>query len=392
MAVSMPRPRAPNRAKAHRIHSHPPALEKLIMAKGNEDDDGKKEALDRTLKELEKEYGKGTIMTLGDQRANVDIPSIPTGSLSLDIALGVGGIPRGRVVEIYGPEASGKTTLALHIIANAQKAGGLAAFIDAEHALDPEYAQALGVDIENLLINQPDSGEQALDVVESLVRSNALDVVAVDSVAALVPRTEIDGEMGDQTVGEQARLMSRALRKLAAIISKSRTSVLFLNQVRMKIGVMFGNPETTPGGRALKFYSSVRLEIRRISSLKHRGDNIGNRCRVKVAKNKVAPPFRKAEFDLIFGEGISYEGDLLDLGEEHGIIEKAGAWYSYGEERLGQGRENAREFLKENPDIADEIEVKILDEAAPRLAEKRREEMGVAEEAEDEQDTDEDDE
>ena len=362
------------------------------MAKGKENDDGKKEALDRTLKELEKEYGKGTIMTLGDQRAKVDIPSISTGSLSLDIALGVGGIPRGRVVEIYGPEASGKTTLALHIIANAQKAGGLAAFIDAEHALDPEYAQALGVDIENLLINQPDSGEQALDVVESLVRSNALDVVVVDSVAALVPRTEIEGEMGDQTVGEQARLMSRALRKLAAVISKSRTSVLFLNQVRMKIGVMFGNPETTPGGRALKFYSSVRLEIRRISSVKHRGDNIGNECRVKVAKNKVAPPFRKAEFDLIFGEGISYEGDLLTLGEEHGIIEKAGAWYSYGEERLGQGRENAREFLKENPDIAEEIEEKILREAAPRLAEKRLEEAGDEAAEEEDDGADEDDE
>ena len=355
----------------------------------------RKKALDRTLKQIEKEYGKGTIMTLGDTEARLDVPSIPTGSLALDIALGVGGIPRGRVVELYGPEASGKTTLALHIVSNAQKMGGLAAFVDAEHALDPEYARKLGVDMENLLINQPDSGEQALDIVEALVRSNALDIIVVDSVAALVPKAEVEGEMGDQQVGLQARLMSRALRKLASAISKARTTVLFINQVRMKIGVMFGNPETTPGGRALKFYSSVRIEIRRITSIKDGGDMVGNRCRVKVSKNKVAPPFRKAEFDLMFDKGISHEGDLLELGEEYGVVEKAGAWYSYGETKLGQGRENARQFLEENPDIAEEIEENVLNNAAPHIAEKRRAQTDKMQEAADEKaekEKDEDDE
>jgi len=341
------------------------------MAKSEEELEERKKALERTLKEIEKQYGRGTIMTLGQSRVMRDVPAIPTGSLALDIALGVGGIPRGRVVEIYGPEASGKTTLALHIVANAQKTGGLVAFVDAEHALDPDYATKLGVDMEDLLINQPDSGEQALDVVEALVRSNALDVVVVDSVAALVPREEIEGEMGDQTIGLQARLMSRALRKLSGAISRSQTAVLFINQVRMRIGVMFGSPETTPGGRALKFYSSVRIEIRRIGSIKDGADIIGNRCRAKIAKNKVAPPFRKAEFDLLFDGGISREGDLLDLGGEYGIVSKTGSWYSYGDIRLGQGRESARAYLKENPEIADEIEQAIFQKAAPWIAERR---------------------
>ena len=342
------------------------------MAEKTSNEDNRMKALDRALKEIEKQYGKGAVMTLGESRARMDVPAISTGSLALDLALGVGGIPRGRVAEIYGPEASGKTTLGLHIIANAQKGGGIAAFIDAEHALDPDYARKIGVDMENLLINQPDSGEQALDIVESLVRSNAVDVVVIDSVAALVPRVEIEGEMGDQTIGLQARLMSRALRKLSGAIAKSQTAVVFINQVRMKIGVMFGNPETTPGGRALKFYSSVRLEIRRIGSIKDNEETIGNRCRIKVAKNKVAPPFRRAEIELLFDRGISWESDLLELGIECGVVEKAGAWYSYGETRLGQGRERAREFLEQDKDAARHIELAILEKRAPQLLEKRR--------------------
>ena len=338
---------------------------------------GREQALERTLEQIEKQFGKGTIMRLGGQETRLDVESIPTGSPALDLALGVGGIPRGRVLEIYGPEASGKTTLALQMIANAQKLGGVAAFIDAEHALDPQYARAIGVDMGNLLINQPDSGEQALDIVEALVRSSALDVISVDSVAALVPRAEIEGEMGDQTIGLQARLMSRALRKLAAIIAKSRTSVIFVNQVRMKIGVMFGNPETTPGGRALKFYSTVRIDMRRIGSVKEGGETIGNRCRIKVAKNKVAPPFRKAEVDLLFSCGISREGDLLDMGAELDIVQKSGPWYSYGETRLGQGKESARKFLLDNLDMADEIELAIFAEKAPALVERRKERLAI---------------
>ncbi len=342
------------------------------MAKSDNDGDQRAKALERTLDLIEKQFGKGAIMRMGDDEARMDVEAIPTGSPAVDIALGVGGIPRGRVIEVYGPESSGKTTFALQVVASAQKLGGVAAFIDAEHALDPQYARALGVDIENLLINQPESGEQALDIVEALVRSSALDIVVVDSVAALTPRAEIEGEMGDQTVGLQARLMSRALRKLASSISKSRTCVIFINQIRMKIGVMFGNPETTPGGRALKFYSSVRVELRRIASIKDGGENIGNRCRIKIAKNKVAPPFRTAEVELLFSKGISREGDLVDLGVTHDVVEKAGSWYSYGETRLGQGKDNARTFLLENPDIADEIEMKIFEHAAPQLAEKRK--------------------
>ena len=348
------------------------------MAKGEKEADERQKALERTLEFIEKQFGKGTIMRLSDEDVRLDVATIPTGSPALDLALGVGGIPRGRVVEVYGPEASGKTTLALHMVAEAQKLGGVAAFIDAEHALDPQYARSLGVDMENLLINQPDSGEQALDIVEALVRSSALDIVVVDSVAALTPRVEIEGEMGDQTIGLQARLMSRALRKLAGSISKSRTSVVFVNQVRMKIGVMFGNPETTPGGRALKFYSSVRIELRRIASIKEGGENVGNRCRVKVAKNKVAPPFRTAEIELLFRKGISRESDLLDLGAEYGVVDRSGAWYSLGETRMGQGKENARRFLEDNPDMADEVEVAVFEKAAPRLAGKRKAQLDQA--------------
>jgi recombination protein RecA len=294
-------------------------------------------------------------MRLGTDR-RIQVEAIPTGAFNLDVAIGVGGIPKGRVTEIYGPESSGKTTLALSVIANAQKQGGIAAFIDAEHALDADYARKLGVDIDNLLVSQPDTGEQALEIAEVLVRSNAVAVVVVDSVAALVPRAEIEGEMGDSHVGLQARLMSQALRKLAGAINRSQTAVIFINQIREKIGVMFGNPETQPGGRALKFYSSVRLDIRRVGGVKDREEYVGNRCRVKVVKNKVAPPFKQAEFDVIYGEGISREGLLLDEGADHNVVEKSGAWYSYGETRLGQGRENARLFLKDNPDIADQIE------------------------------------
>ncbi|MGH7588723.1 MAG: recombinase RecA [Gemmatimonadota bacterium] len=312
-------------------------------------------ALGLAITHIERQYGKGSIMRLGTDR-RIQVEAIPTGAFNLDVAIGVGGIPKGRVTEIYGPESSGKTTLALSVIASAQKQGGIAAFIDAEHALDADYARKLGVDIDNLLVSQPDTGEQALEIAEVLVRSNAVAVVVVDSVAALVPRAEIEGEMGDSHVGLQARLMSQALRKLAGAINRSQTAVIFINQIREKIGVMFGNPETQPGGRALKFYSSVRLDIRRVGGVKDREEYVGNRCRVKVVKNKVAPPFKQAEFDVIYGEGISREGLLPDEGADHNVVEKSGAWYSYGETRLGQGRENARVFLKDNPDIADQIE------------------------------------
>ncbi len=315
--------------------------------------------LELTKEQIERKYGKGAIMRLGDNPFKLDYSVISTGSLALDVALGVGGIPRGRVVEIFGPEASGKTTLALQIIAQAQKTGGAAAFIDAEHALDSAYARNLGVDVDNLLVSQPDTGEQALEIAEMLVRSGALDVVVIDSVAALVPRAEIEGDMGDSHVGLQARLMSQALRKLSGVISKSQTSAIFINQLREKIGIMFGNPEVTPGGRALKFYSSVRIDIRRIESLKQGIDIVGNRVRAKIVKNKVAPPFKKAEFDIVYGKGISREGTLIDMGVDQGIVNKSGAWYTCGDERLGQGRENAKQFLQENLKMADEIEKKI---------------------------------
>ena len=317
-------------------------------------------AVDLAISQIERQFGKGAIMKLGGSE-KIDVPVISTGSLSLDIALGVGGVPRGRIIEIYGPESGGKTTLALHIVAEAQKQNGLAAFIDAEHALDITYARKIGVNTDDLLIAQPDSGEQALEITETLVRSGALDVLVVDSVAALVPRAELEGEMGDAQMGLQARLMSQALRKLTASISKSRTTVIFINQLRMKIGVFFGNPETTTGGNALKFYASMRLDIRKVTSLKQGQDVIGMRTRVKVVKNKVAPPFRETEFDIIFGEGISREGDLLDLAAENAIIEKSGAWYSYKGDRLGQGRDNTRIFLKEHPEILKEIEAGVLD-------------------------------
>lgn len=320
----------------------------------------KQKALEMALSQIEKQFGKGSIMRLGES-SHINVEVIPTGSLELDIALGVGGLPRGRVVEIFGPESSGKTTVALHVIAEAQKMGGTAAFIDAEHALDPVYASNLGVNIDNLLVSQPDTGEQALEITEALVRSGAIDVVVIDSVAALVPRAEIDGEMGDSHVGLQARLMSQALRKLSGAINKTNTVVIFINQLREKVGVMFGNPETTPGGRALKFYSSVRLDVRRVDTLKRGSEMIGNRTRVKVVKNKVAPPFKQAEFDIIYGEGISKEGSILDMAVSENIIDKSGSWYSYGDIKLGQGRENARQYLKDNPEIAKEIEEKVLE-------------------------------
>jgi recombination protein RecA len=320
----------------------------------------KDKALDLALANIEKQFGKGSLMRLGDAAA-VQVPAIPSGALSLDIALGIGGLPRGRVVEIYGPESSGKTTVALHAIAEAQKLGGIAAFIDAEHALDPTYARALGVDINEMLVSQPDNGEQALEIADMLVRSAAVDIIVIDSVAALTPRAEIEGEMGDSHVGLQARLMSQALRKLSGSLKRSNTTAVFINQLREKIGVMFGSPETTPGGRALKFYSSVRLDVRRIETLKDGTDAVGNRVRVKVVKNKVAPPFRQAEFDIIYGEGISKEGSLIDVGVEEGIVRKAGAWYTYEGEQLGQGKEKARMFLKENVDIALEIEKRVKD-------------------------------
>lgn len=319
----------------------------------------KSKALEMAVMQIEKQFGKGSIMKLGEASAKMSVEVIPTGALALDIALGIGGVPRGRVIEIYGPESGGKTTVSLHIIAEAQKLGGTAAFIDAEHALDPTYARNLGVDIDNLLVSQPDTGEQALEIAEALVRSGAVDVLVVDSVAALVPRAEIEGEMGDSHVGLQARLMSQALRKLTGAISKSRTIAIFINQIREKVGVMFGNPEVTPGGRALKFYASVRLEVRRVESIKQGTDILGNRTRAKVVKNKVAPPFKQADFDIMYGLGISREGSIVDVGADLNIIAKSGAWYSYNEERLGQGRENVKEFLKDNPQVAKEIETKI---------------------------------
>jgi len=315
-------------------------------------------ALEAALGQIEKQFGKGSIMKLGEFQA-VNVDAIPTGALSLDIALGIGGIPKGRIVEVYGPESSGKTTLALHLIAEAQKQGGEAAFIDAEHALDPVYAKHLGVDIDNLIVSQPDTGEQALEIAEALVRSGALDVIVIDSVAALVPKAEIDGDMGDAHVGLQARLMSQALRKLAGAISKSKCVIVFINQLREKVGVMFGNPETTAGGRALKYYASVRMDIRRVESIKQDGEVIGNRTRVKVVKNKVAPPFREAEFDIVYGKGISKEGNILDIAVNLDIIEKSGSWFSYEGERIGQGRENVKKYLEENPDVSKEIEEKI---------------------------------
>ena len=337
--------------------------------------DDKLKALDAAITQIEKSYGKGSIMKLGDSGTNMNIETVPTGSISLDIALGLGGVPKGRVIEIYGPESSGKTTVALHMVAEVQKRGGIAGFIDAEHALDPVYAKNIGVDIDNLYISQPDNGEQALEITETMVRSGAVDIVIVDSVAALVPKAEIDGEMGDSHVGLQARLMSQALRKLTGIISKSNCCVIFINQLREKVGVMFGNPETTTGGRALKFYSSVRMDVRRVESIKQGGEVIGNHVRVKVVKNKIAPPFKEAEFDIMFGQGISKEGDILDLAAKDNIVEKSGAWYAYGGAKIGQGRENAKTYLREHPAVCAEIETKVrekqglpADEAVAALA------------------------
>jgi len=323
--------------------------------------DDKIRALESALAQIEKQYGKGSVMKLGDNSANMNIETVPTGSISLDIALGLGGVPKGRILEVYGPESSGKTTVALHMVAEVQKRGGIAGFIDAEHALDPVYAKNIGVDIDNLYISQPDNGEQALEITETMVRSGAVDIIIIDSVAALVPKAEIDGEMGDSHVGLQARLMSQALRKLTAVISKSNCIVVFINQLREKVGVMFGSPETTTGGRALKFYASIRLDVRRIESLKQGGDVVGNRTRIKVVKNKIAPPFKEAEFDIMFGKGISREGDVLDLAAETSIVNKSGAWYAYNDAKIGQGRENAKQFLLDNPEICAEIEVKVRD-------------------------------
>ena len=322
-------------------------------------DDDKKKALDAALAQIEKQYGKGSVMKLGDSSANMNIEVIPTGSLSLDIALGLGGVPRGRIIEVFGPESSGKTTVALHIVAEIQKRGGIAGFIDAEHALDPVYAKNIGVNIDDLYISQPDCGEQALEITETMVRSGAVDVIIVDSVAALVPKAEIDGEMGDSHMGLHARLMSQALRKLTAVVSKTNCVVIFINQLREKVGVVFGNPEVTTGGRALKFYSSVRMDVRRIESLKQAGEVVGNRTRVKIVKNKVAPPFKEAEFDIMFGKGISKEGDILDLAADCGIIVKSGAWYAYNGDKIGQGRENAKTYLRENPLVCEEVEAKV---------------------------------
>jgi recombination protein RecA len=321
--------------------------------------DDKFRALESALAQIEKQFGKGSVMKLGDTNANMNIETVPTGSISLDIALGLGGVPKGRILEVYGPESSGKTTVALHMVAEVQKRGGIAGFIDAEHALDPVYAKNIGVDIDNLYISQPDNGEQALEITETMVRSGAVDIVIVDSVAALVPRAEIEGEMGDSHVGLQARLMSQALRKLTAVISKSNCIVVFINQLREKVGVMFGNPETTTGGRALKFYASIRLDVRRIESLKQGGEVVGSRTRIKVVKNKIAPPFKEAEFDIMFGKGISKEGDILDLAADTGIVNKSGAWFAYNDAKIGQGRENAKQFLLDNPEIFEEIEAKV---------------------------------
>ena len=323
------------------------------------DNSEKLKALDAAISKIEKDFGKGAIMKLGDKSKNMDVETVPTGSLSLDLALGLGGLPKGRVVEIYGPESSGKTTVTLHMVAEVQKRGGIAGFIDAEHALDPSYARRIGVDIDNLYISQPDNGEQALEITEMMVRSGAVDIIVVDSVAALVPKAEIDGDMGDSHVGLQARLMSQALRKLTAIISKSNCIVIFINQLSEKVGVMFGSPETTTGGRALKFYSSIRMDIRRIEAIKQGGEIVGNRTRVKVVKNKVAPPFKEAEFDIMFGKGISREGDILDLAANTGIVNKSGAWYSYNDAKIGQGRENTKNYFRENPEIMEEIEHKV---------------------------------
>ena len=339
-----------------------------------EENTEKKKALEMAMSQIEKQFGKGSVMKLGEFKA-MEVEAIPTGALSLDIALGIGGVPRGRIIEVFGPESSGKTTLALHIIAEAQKIGGEAAFIDAEHALDPVYAKKLGVDIDNLIVSQPDTGEQALEITESLVRSGALDVIVVDSVAALVPKAEIDGDMGDSHMGLQARLMSQALRKLAGAINKSKTVLIFINQLREKIGVMFGNPETTTGGRALKFYASVRMDIRKIENIKQDGEISGNRVRVKVIKNKVAPPFREAEFDVVYGKGISKEGNILDMAVNLDIIEKAGSWFSYNGDRIGQGRENVKKYLKDNPEILKEVETKVRENFAKAFEQSLGEEI-----------------
>ena len=340
----------------------------------------KLKALDVAIAKIEKDYGKGSIMKLGDSTANMNVETIPTGCLSLDLALGVGGVPRGRIIEVYGPESSGKTTVALHMVAEVQKHGGIAGFIDAEHALDPVYAKNIGVDIDNLYISQPDNGEQALEITETMVRSGAVDIVIVDSVAALVPKAEIDGDMGDSHVGLQARLMSQALRKLTAVISKSNCIVIFINQLREKVGVMFGNPETTTGGRALKFYSSIRLDVRRIESLKQAGEFIGNRTRIKVVKNKVAPPFKEAEFDIMFGQGISKEGDILDIASNLGIINKSGAWFAYNGTKIGQGRENAKQYLREHEEICAEVEEKVRAQVLAKDAPSEEPEKTVKEE------------
>lgn len=341
----------------------------------------KKKALEMAMSQIEKQFGKGSVMKLGEFKA-MEVEAIPTGALSLDIALGIGGVPRGRIIEIYGPESSGKTTLALHVIAEAQKMGGEAAFIDAEHALDPIYARKLGVDIDDLIVSQPDTGEQALEITESLIRSGALDVIVVDSVAALVPKAEIDGDMGDSHMGLQARLMSQALRKLAGALNKTKTVLIFINQLREKIGVMFGNPETTTGGRALKFYASVRMDIRKIENIKQDGEVKGSRVRVKVIKNKVAPPFREAEFDIVYGEGISKAGNILDMAVNLDIIEKAGSWFSYNGERIGQGRENVKKYLKENPDILQEVEEKVRDNFAKAFEQSLGEELPAVDDEE----------
>ena len=343
-------------------------------------------ALDAALSQIEKQYGKGSVMKLGDQSSRMQVETVPTGSLSLDIALGAGGVPKGRIVEIYGPESSGKTAVALHMVAEVQKRGGIAGFIDAEHALDPVYAKNIGVDVDNLYISQPDNGEQALEITEMMVRSGAVDIVIVDSVAALVPKAEIDGDMGDSHVGLQARLMSQALRKLTSIVSKTNCIVIFINQLREKIGVMFGNPETTTGGRALKFYASVRLDVRRTEALKQSGEVVGNHTRVKVVKNKIAPPFKEAEFDIVFGKGISTDGDILDLAAECGIIAKSGAWYAYNDAKIGQGRENAKQFLHDNPEIRDEVEMRVREHYGLPVPEEFRQTETGAEAAKDRSD------